>query len=357
MLDRLWTRLGALVGLAALAWIGASPALAQSKLFSADAPLQIVITAPFRDLVRGAKTSLKPYPATLAVTDGSGPAQNLAIQLRPRGLTRRTANYCDFPPIQLVFGEKATLHGTVFKGQRKLKLVTYCKDQPDYEQRIMLEYLAYKFYNALTPISYRVRAAQVTYRKDERDAGVTRFGYLIEDLSELADRNHLKVLRVAPRQLKPTQFDARAAGRAALFEFMISNLDWDFTAGPAGAECCHNARFVAERDTAPLTGVQPIAYDFDYSGLVEAPYSGPPVGIPVETVTDRYYRGYCVSSGEMPAVVAEFRSHRDEIMGLINGQPGLNPHFRSRASRFIGDFFALLDDPGKVQSQIVKHCR
>ncbi len=357
MLDRLWTRLGVVFGLMCLAWIGASPAAAKPGLFSADAPLQIVLTAPFRDLVRSAKTSLKPYPATLTVTDGSGPAQSIPIQVRPRGLTRRTAGYCDFPPIQLIFGDKATEHGTVFKGQHKLKLVTYCRDQADYEQRIMLEYLAYRLYNVITPASYRVRAAEVTYRKDDKDAGVTRFGYLIEDLPELADRNHAKVLKLASRQLKPAQFDARAAGRAALFEFMIGNLDWDYTAGPAGAECCHNSRFIAARDTPPLTGVAPIAYDFDYSGFVDAPYSGPPVGIPVESVTDRYYRGYCASSDEMVSVVGEFRAHRGEMTAMINGQPGLTPKFRTKAIRYVDDFFAILDDPGKVQSQIVKHCR
>ena len=214
MFDRLWTRLGFLIGVAALAWMGGSPALAQSRLFSAEAPLQIVINAPFRDLIRSAKTSLKPFPATMTVSDGAGAAQTIPLQVRPRGLTRRTAGYCDFPPIQLIFGEKSTLKGTVFKGQSKLKLVTYCRDQNDYEQRIMLEYLAYKLYNVVTPVSYRVRSAQVTYRKDDKDAGVTRFGYLIEDLSELADRNHAKALKVASRQLKPTQFDAHAAGRA-----------------------------------------------------------------------------------------------------------------------------------------------
>ncbi len=357
MFDRLWPRLGFLFSLAATAWMGASPALAQSRLFSAEAPLQIVLDAPFRNLVRTAKTDPKPFPATLTVTDGAEAPQTIPIQVKPRGLTRRTAGYCDFPPIQLIFGEKATLKGTIFKGQRKLKLVTYCRDLNDYEQRVMLEYLAYKLYNVITPVSYRVRSAEVTYRKDDKDTGVTRFGYLIEDLAELADRNHSKALKLASHELRPAQFDAHAAGRAALFEYMIGNLDWDFIAGPVGADCCHNSRFIAAKDTPPLTGVAPIAYDFDYSGLIEAPYAGAPIGLPVESVTDRFYRGYCVSSPEMPAVVAEFRAHRSELMALINGQPGLTPKFRSRAARFMDDFFVILDDPAKVQTQIVKHCR
>jgi hypothetical protein len=138
---------------------------------------------------------------------------------------------------------------------------------------------------------------------------------------------------------------------------MIGNLDWDFLAGPAGAECCHNSRFVAERDTAPLSGVVPIVYDFDFSGFVDSPYAGPPDGLPVQSVTQRLYRGYCASSGEIPSVIAEFQGHRAEMMALINGDPRLDPKFRAKTVRFMDGFFALLEDPARVQAQIVKHCR
>jgi hypothetical protein len=341
-----------------MAWTLASPAAgAESRLFSDTAPLKIVLTAPFPELVHLAAKSPKPYPATLSVTDGAAAAQTIPIKLTARGLTRRTGGYCKFPPLSLGF-DKATVHETVFKGQDKLKLVTYCQNQADYEQRIMLEYLAYKLYNTLTPISYRVRAAQVTYRDSEKDGGVTRFGYVIEDLSDVAARNKAKKLKLTSHQIKASQFDAHAAGRAALFEFMIANLDWDFLAGPAGADCCHNSRFVAPKETAAaLTGVVPIPYDFDYSGFVDAPYAVPPEGLKLERVTQRLYRGYCVSSAEMPALIGEYRAHRAEMTALINAEPGLTPNFRAKAVKFLDGFYDLLDDPGKVDSQIVKHCR
>ena len=343
--------------LAALAWLCAWPAAAESRLFSDDAPLRMVITAPFKDLVRTAKTKLDPYPATLAVTDAGGPTQTLAIQIRARGLTRRTGGYCDFPPIQLAFGDKASVHDTVFKSQHKLKLVTYCRDFPEFEQRIMLEYLAYRLYNVITPFSYRVRAAEVTYRKDAADAGVTRFGFLIEDLDDLAARNHAKRLTLTSNQLSAEQFDEHAAARSGLFEYMIGNLDWDFLAGPKGADCCHNSRFVAQQDKPPLSGVVPIAYDFDYSGFVDSPYAGVPEGLPIERVTQRLYRGYCASNGEMASVVEEYRAHRAAMMAVIDNDPRLNAKFRAKTDRFMDDFFATLDDPGKVQSQIIKPCR
>jgi hypothetical protein len=339
--------------------LAAEPAAAQSKLFSSQAPLQLTLTAPLPALVRSAKTRMDPFPATLAVAEPGAAPLTLAIEVKPRGISRRIAGFCSFPPLQLRFADKAALKGSLFKGQNHLKLVTYCQDHDDYEQRIMLEYLAYRLYATVTPLSYRVRPAQVTYRTTGKadDKGVTRFGYLIEDIDDLADQNGMKVVKLTSHQISAQQFDQHAAARAAMFEFMVSNLDWDFLAAAAGQECCHNSRFVAVSNAPPLKNVMPLIYDFDFSGFVDAPYSGPPVGIPVQSTRDRYYRGYCASTAEVPAVIAEFKAHRAEMMALIDGQPGLEAKTKLKATRYLESFFTLVDDPGKVQAQIVKHCR
>jgi hypothetical protein len=335
----------------------AGPAAAQSRLFSDDAPLQIAITAPFPSLVHAAKTRTDPFPATLTLTDGAAP-QNFATQLRARGLTRRTGGYCQFPPLSVTF-DKAAVKGTLFKGQHRLKLVTYCNTPADQEQRIVLEYLVYRLYNLVTPMSYKVRPAEVTYRTSDKDGGLKRFGYLIEDIDDVADRNHRERLKAASHQVTSAQLDPRGTGRAALLEYMIGNLDWDFLAAPAGAECCHNSRFLAAKGatTANASAVVPVPYDFDYSGFVDAPYALPPESLKISKVTERVYRGYCVSTPEMPAVIDEFKSHRAEMMALIAGYPALTPKFRAKTAAFMDGFFATLDDPARVQAQIIKHCR
>jgi hypothetical protein len=72
---------------------------------------------------------------------------------------------CRDPPLRLDFDE-ATPLGTVFDGQNKLKLVTHCRDSDSYEQNLLEEYLAYRFYNLLTPISLGVQLAEITYLDD-----------------------------------------------------------------------------------------------------------------------------------------------------------------------------------------------
>ncbi|HEY2706730.1 MAG TPA: hypothetical protein VGI95_01645 [Caulobacteraceae bacterium] len=352
MIRTLWIGLATAVSL-----VFAAGAQAKTSLFTDDAPLKMVITAPFPALAHAAPTSKNPYPASLIVTDGANAPETLPITLHARGLTRRT-DFCSFPPLSLGF-DKETRHGTIFQGQHKLKLVTYCKLGADYEQRVVLEYLAYKMYNLITPMSFRARAAEVTYRTSPTDAGVTRFGFLIEDISDVAARNDRGELKAAAHQLTPARLDAHAAGEATLFEFLIGNLDWELLASTPGTDCCHNGRLIAapKANAASATDVVPVPYDYDFSGLVDSPYAGPPEGIPVSRVTDRYYRGYCVSKSLMPGVIDEYRTHRADMAALIANEPHLTGSYRSKAGRFVDSFFALLDDPQRVQREIVNHCR
>ena len=78
-----------LATLAALVWTFASPALAESRLFSDDAPLQMTITAPFRDLLRTAKTKPVPYPATAPMAHPPHAAVNVQAVTRQAGMRAR----------------------------------------------------------------------------------------------------------------------------------------------------------------------------------------------------------------------------------------------------------------------------
>jgi hypothetical protein len=349
----------AFLGLLVLAaWMVAGPAAASPDLFADGAqPLHLTITAPLGTLVSKAKFSLDPYPATLAVTDAAGASRSFDIHVRPRGISRRKM-YCAFPPILLMFDKKA-VHGTLFHGQNQLKLVTYCRPPADYEQRVMLEYLAYKLYNLITPMSFRVRPAQVTYRNGGADPGVTRFGYLIEDIHGVAGRNDLEEVKGPSHVVSLAQLDAHATTRVTLLEFMIGNLDWEPLASAPGEKCCHNIRLLAAPAATPAAAsmVTPVPYDFDSTGWVDPPYAGPPEGIPIDSLTQRYYRGFCAQNGEISAVAREYLARRADMHALIDNQPGLTAGFREKTDRYLDGFFAVLEDPARLQSQVLRHCR
>lgn len=339
---------GLAFGLVAL--FSAGPAAAQAPLFSDNSELAMTIEGPINTIVRNAVRSTDPSPATLTVGE-----QRFNIELSARGLTRRTGGYCSFPPLRINF-ENNTLRGTIFQGQNHLKLVTRCRTGG--ENLVVLEYLAYRIYNELTPQGFLVRPVRVTYHDSEgRRRDEVQFGFLIEDVDDLAQRNHLAALDVRNGTVPATQLDPRAATRVGLFQYMISNLDWDMVSGPAGEDCCHNGKLLAASEAA-RANVVPVPYDFDYSGFVNAPYAVPPEAITaVHNVTTRYYRGYCRYNDQLPAVIAEFQSRRAAITALIAGETRLPDARRRTAQAFINGFYAVLDDPRRVQSQLTEHCR
>jgi hypothetical protein len=131
---------------------------------------------------------------------------------------------------------------------------------------------------------------------------------------------------------------------------MISNYDWSMRAGPKGEPCCHNSRLLSG---APGTQVVPVPYDFDWSGLVDAPYAGPPEGIPIESVRQRNYRGYCAHINQARAFAAQLSPRRAEFLSVFATVPGLDARNLRSAVAYTNDFFNDLDS-GKIFKSCVR---
>jgi hypothetical protein len=247
------------------------------------------------------------------------------------------------------------VRGSLFQGQNKLKLVTRCLGNG--EQLVALEYTAYRLFNEITPLSFRVRPAMVTYRDNAGSRREeTQYNFLIEDTDDLARRNHLVELNVHPDEVNQSQLDPAAATRYALFNFMISNLDWDMVSDHGTEDCCHNGKLLATSATS-RTNVVAIPYDFDFSGFVGASYATPPEGLSVNNIRTRYYRGYCRFNDQVPAVLNQFRARREAMLAIINGETRIPEGRRRVAAAYIQSFFDLIDNPAQVSRQITEHCR
>lgn len=345
--------LAAVMALGALAFftMPAAPAAAQARLFAEDGEVSFTLNAPFGRLIRNAQRSVDPVEGAIALPGGSP----IPMQLAPRGFTRRTGDLCNFPPLKLDF-DRPAMAGTLFEGQDKLKLVTQCRPQPAYEQLLVREYTVYRLYSTLTPLSFRVRPARVTYHDSEgRRDDLTKFAFLIEDGDAMAHRNGLREIELGAREVSSSQIDNAALVRFALFQFVIGNLDWEYFAGPAGDTCCHNGKLVGAEGAT--TGLVPVPYDFDFSGLVGAPYAGPPAGINVSSPFERYYRGHCRANAFVPAAIALMKERRPQWEAIIDGESRLTEPSRRDMRKFIAESFTILDDPRRVERQITGHCR
>ena len=306
-----------------------------TPLFASDTPINVTIQGPISQLVSNRAET--PRPATLTVDGVTYP-----IALTPRGITRLRKDICEFPPLRVELTQPAP-PGSLFHGQRRLKLFVHCKRDPAFQQKVLLEYSAYRLYNLMTPLSFRARLANINYVETDGRPYISRIGYFLEDLSDVAKRNGMSNAHMGA--LVPVaQLERSSAARVAIFEYMISNYDWSMRAGPKGEECCHNSRLLTDRPNGLLTVVP---YDFDFSGLVDAPYAGPPEGIPIDSLRQRNYRGYCMHIAQARAFTAQLAPRRAEFLGVFAQIPGLEPREQSKAAGFIQGFFNDVDS-GKI---------
>lgn len=328
-----------------LPWSASAWAKADKPLFEGSEPIHIVIQAPLSTLIHD-RHHQGPIPGSLI--DPSG--QSIPINLELRGITRRTSEICDFPPLRVDFNSPPPT--SVFARQKKLKLITHCKNSASFQQYVLLEYSAYKMYNLLTPRSFRVRLANIEYREADGHPITSRIGYFLEELSDVAHRNGMKVAH-APDRIPVDDLSPADAARYALFEHMIANHDWSMRAGPSGKDCCHNADLIGV--TAP-GAIVPIPYDFDYSGFVDTPYATPPAELDISDVRSRLYRGYCVHNREVLAAAQQMRAERGAILGVLGEVPGLEPGTRQKAAAYLEKFFGDIGSEADVNSKVLGRC-
>jgi hypothetical protein len=326
-----WKRALALVvaGSSTAAAVAAAP---PTPLFASDAPIRLTITGPISTLV--SKRSRGALPAILVAPDGTYP-----ITLAPRGITRLKSDVCQFPPLRVEFAQRPAA-ASLFQGQHRLKLVTHCKQSADFQQKVLLEYAAYRLYNLLTPASFRARLATIDYVDADGRPYVTRVGFFLEDIEDVARRNGMVEARMGPR-VPLTQIDPLGGARFAVFNYMISNYDWSMRAGPEGDNCCHNGRLIAANGSAAV--LTPVPYDFDFSGLVDAPYAGVPEGVPIEHLGERSYRGYCAHMTQARGVAAEMSRRRADFTAVLGTIPGMTERTRKRAASFLDGFYRDVD--------------
>jgi len=321
-------------------------------LFQDDTVIRVVLTAPLSQAYAQRTQDARIYfPGQWSYTNEDGTIQRLDVGIRTRGVFRRET--CRTPPLQLNF-KKAQVKETLFAGQNKLKMVVPCLFGPGAKQNLILEYLAYQTFQILTDKSFGTRLVRLSYLdSDEKLAPWTDLVFVIEDDGDLAKRLDLKKIKVASNQFH--QLESATTALAELFQFLIANNDYSVLAAREGDACCHNTEILASKDDADVRF--PVPYDFDFSGLVNAPYAAPPERLPITSVRSRYFRGLCQSREVLDHAIAEVQSKRDEITALFENTTELSANRRKRTLKFIDDFFEILNSPERIEEEIIGLCR
>ncbi len=331
----------------ALLLVGLLPATAPATaLFDSDEIIDVQLRGPLGTISRARHEEERTeHPFVLSV-EGS----EIPVDVRVRGKSRVEA--CTFPPLRLNFSEGAA-DGTPFEGQDKLKLVTHCRSgQESFENNTLEEYAAYRIFNLISDISYRVRLLRIRYEDtDERLRRLdhTYYGFVIESDDELAARvggNVEKATGVLYSRLDTVQ-----TARVNVFQYLIANTDWSFVSHLEEEMCCHNLDLI-EKDG----GLFPVPFDFDLSGIVNPSYARGEARR--KRITTREYSGYCRSPiDSVAAALDEIVELRSQILAVVEAVPVVGRANSDSRVQYVDRFFAeAADDREKLVRQFEKGC-
>ncbi len=329
--------------------VSAKEPKAADPLFESDEILDVRIVAPIASIISGRSDEIE-LPGTLHYTSEAGETVDLDIQMRVRGRFRLKKEVCKFPPIRLNV-LKSQAKGTLFHKQDKLKLVTHCQTSSEYEQVMLREYTAYRILNVVTEASFKVRLLRITYvDSDGKRRDDVRYGFLIEHRDRLAKRLGKSVLEIPGTH--PRTLNMEYASTIALYHYLIGNTDFSSVKGTKKDMCCHNHILFGDENEK----IWSVPYDFDQSGLVDAPHAGANPRFRLRSVRDRLYRGRCMYNDQMESAIAKYNDKRDEVYAVLNEVEVARKSSNKSMVNFVNRFYKTVNSAKRVNSELIKKC-
>ncbi|MFT5738336.1 MAG: hypothetical protein ACJAU2_001100 [Maribacter sp.] len=313
-----------------------------SKLFATQTMLPVELSYSNRDLKK--HTNYSTYLDTdLTYSDVADTKTTLPVRIRARGNFRR--KNCYFTPVKFRI-KKEDAKGTLFKGNKELKLVLPCLKETNANDNVIKELLAYKLFEVVSEYHFKTRLLDLSLNeaRGKKIENHNVKAFFIEDIDELEDRFGGKKLK---RNVHPLQQDSLHSIRNAFFQYMIGNTD--FSTGYQ-----HNQKILFVNGSSI-----PIPYDFDMSGLCNVSYSivskieGKE--LPLESVTVRLYRGFNRSDATISIIKDEFLENRIKMIAIVDGHEDYfdNPKEFAKCKEYLLEFFSILESPTKFKTEIL----
>lgn len=273
-----------------------------------------------------------------------GTWESFPFEIRTRGNFR--LNECFYPPMRMKLKKKEA-EGSIFQGNRNLKLVLPCTKSKNADSYIGKEYLAYKLYEKVTDYHFRTRLVRVKFTNldDKKREETELLGFVIEDNDEVAKRFDAKILK--DKKIAPILMQDLPTIRHDFFQLMIGNTDWSTLFQ-------HNQDVMALDDKT----IVPMAYDFDMTGLVNPPYAQVSNLVDLESVKDRLYRGFCRDQQLMQQVRQEFLDKKTEILDEVAQQKIYYSEADAKMLiSYLNGFFDILESDRLFENKILNACR
>ncbi|NRB64233.1 MAG: hypothetical protein HRU40_14620 [Saprospiraceae bacterium] len=296
--------------------------------------LKVEIQTDTENLLEGDRFTDEYQAAKFMYKNQSGDDEVFEIKLRLRGRFRR--KNCAIPPIKLNF-DKDDLKERDWKKDDEIKLVTPCIDSPEGRDYIMREYIAYKIYQEMSPIHFRVQLIKLTLSDPNGKKKYKGWGILIEDDKTLAKRFDFERCEEC-YSIDADLFNKQSLEATAIFQYLIGNSDWSVILSK-------NIEILYQVDEKQDTTYYTVPYDFDFSGIVNPTYATPNYDYDLKSVRDRVYISP-VGEESANSSIQLLLQKKQAIMEVVENFKLMNSISRQDVMEYIESCFDSLAEEG-----------
>jgi hypothetical protein len=180
---------------------------------------------------------------------------------------------------------------------------------------------------------------------------MTKYGFVIEDDDKVAERNGMKSVEIG--NIKHDDLDSPQENLVSVFQYMIGHTDFSLVHGPNYDNCCHNAVLLSASEGPPFI---PMPYDFDFSGLVDAPYAATNPKFELKTVRQRLFRGECSNNDLLEGTIGHYFDKKDAIYAIIDELDMLATKDRGAVTRYLDSFYEDITQPEAIKRKFIDKC-
>lgn len=318
--------------------------ITSADIFEGETPMKITLTLDIKKYQKEKfKGEYMPVHFSYEINDSVVVVKEM--RMKARGNFRKS--HCNLAPFWLNI-KNSNIQNVQLQNIKRIKVVTHCNGSTAYNDYVLKEYLAYKIYNILTPVSFRVRLVKMRYVDTGRKNKVTEgWAFLIEPEELLAERLGATVIKrdnLPMNLMKPADMDL-----AAMFLYMIGNSDYSVT-GRQNIKILGMPGYGSQ-------GYTPVPYDFDYSGIVNAFYAIPGPDLGIKSVSERYYLGPCSEESLLKSTIEHINQNREEILQIVNDFEYMDLKKRKQIINYLEEYFKLAEDVDPVVYNVRRTCR
>jgi len=150
--------------------------------------------------------------------------------------------------------------------------------------------------------------------------------------------------KLTQREIRQDMLD-----RVAVFNYMIGNTDWS-------VPIHHNVILLQEKENPRPNDNLIVAYDFDYSGLVNTNYAVPFTDLPIEHVRQRLYMAVCRSEDRFIEILNEFAEKKDEFYSVVSSFPYLPEKTKVGMIKYLDEFYYGIDKRNSLVKKLRNDC-